>query len=203
MGSLIGDIASAHRWLPFRNDSGETIYAWTVCASAGSITIDGKVGLRLTKPTADWRPFYPVSGPFDVEAGGEGLCTLDIGKPILIGSTNSALDTPGRIFGVAPGSFSMSINGQGFRSCGVRTPEGFLLAYQYAYHLLAVKGHGAIYNTRNVATGVQVSALSYGWGSDGKTAGSSSDDHFAVCYDSGLGGAGPLSATWFGGEAKG
>jgi len=202
MGSLLGSIAAGHRWLPVRNDTGEELLAWSPVMANGFFTHEGRIGVKAVKANDSWRPFYPIIGPEDIEVNGVGMCTLDIGKPILLNHipAGSACNEGNRVFGMTANSFACQPDGLGFKSLGTRTPEGFLLAFQYPYHLIPVRGTGEVYSTRNQPTGLYLNAPSFNWGSDGRSAGSIDDDHFVVCYDSGLGDTSRLDGKWFGGE---
>lgn len=115
------------RWLPFRNDSGETIPGGAVLRPTSVIDHDGAAIITVAKPNRSSGLHY-INGPFQVEAyvgGNEGYGNCSGDLP-LFALYDGAVDTPalGEEWGPKLNSWKLDEYGLGFVIIGGAVGSG-------------------------------------------------------------------------------
>lgn len=103
------------RWLPFRNDSGETVPAYGVVRVTGATERHGQLLLTAAQPDSALRRQYALNGPLPVAAGDYGSCTCDSPWFALRGAGSPE---PGQAWGPQPTSWSLVAGRPGFAVLG-------------------------------------------------------------------------------------
>lgn len=122
-------------WLPFRNDSAETIPPFAMMEVSGVVTDTNRAVLTCIKPTDDGR-FFVSNGPFSVGSGDTGSCCASETRIVSYSGTIASGDTIGPV----GGSWDASIAGAGLTVIGDTSYEdGYVLASALYPGLLHIK----------------------------------------------------------------
>ena len=121
------DALSDIRWLPFRNDSGETAPAFGVMRITGAVAVEGQTVITIAKPNTAFAnvlvaPFVLINAGFDVADGAYGSGTLDLPTFALYDSADGTPNV-GEAWGPENGSWKLNRKRIGFLTLGGLTTD--------------------------------------------------------------------------------
>jgi len=108
-----------YSWLPFRNDSGETIPPHAVMRVTGTDLVGEQQVLTASKPSTTFQRYYAINGTAAVRDGRIGRCTT--GPQCIVRYDTSATPAFGETWGAKPSSWDLFQGRPGFNVLGVFT----------------------------------------------------------------------------------
>lgn len=107
-----------NHWLPFRNDSGETVPPYAVMRVTGTETVHGQTILTIGKPDGSNQNWYAINGPGQIAANSIAGCTL---SPSAIIRVESGTPSNGDEWGPSSGNWGIGSSGSRFFIFGSKT----------------------------------------------------------------------------------
>lgn len=112
-------VLSQFMWLPFRNDSGETIPPHAVMRITGTSVIGDQSVLTVSKPNTTLERFYAINSAAAVASGRFGQATT--GPPCMVRYDTAVTPAFGQSWGAKPSTWDLFPNRPGFSILGVLT----------------------------------------------------------------------------------
>lgn len=114
---LYGALDKCH-WVPFRNDSGETVPPYAVLRITGQVVIQGDAIFTCAKPNSDQQKWYGVNGSGQVVANAIGEMTM---TPQCIARYQGSSPGVGDAYGPQNNNWNLVSGEQGFFALSART----------------------------------------------------------------------------------
>lgn len=110
------------RWLPLRNDSGETLPAFACARITGVTIVEGQVVTTVAKPSTTLARHYLINGPSAVANGKYGSGTIDCPAYVLYDTADTPAFQEG--WGPKPSQWTIAKGFPGFTILGTNSGSG-------------------------------------------------------------------------------